>query len=110
MMGRAQDCQSTIEHRFLSNKSVVYSSSVSSAAPEMVMVRSCVLLSKASSSVMIVLGVKGQQDKIKIYLPVDTSERCKSDDPITLYLMRTVFFLDVLVPWSSNPEIFESDL
>lgn len=63
MMGRAQDCQSCAEHRLLSNKSVIYSSSVSSAAPEMVMVRSCVLLSKASSSVMIVLGVKGQQER-----------------------------------------------
>lgn len=104
-MGRAQDFQSSIEHRLLSNKSVVYSSSVSSAAPEMVMVRSCVLLSKASSSVMIVLGIKGQQERklIKIYLPV-------RDDCIAHYLMRTVFLLDVLVPCSSKSEIFESDL
>lgn len=72
----------------------------------MVMVRSCVLLSKAPTSVIIVLGIKGEQTRkyIEIYSPVDTSKT--TDGFITLYLMRTVFVSDVLVPCFS--EIFES--
>lgn len=69
MRGLAQNCQSCIEHSLLCNKSVIYSPSLSSAAPEMVMVRSCVLLSKAPSSVTIVLGIKVQRVRkhIEIY-------------------------------------------
>lgn len=97
-----------VQQESLGDRFMVYSSE-SSAAPEMVMVHSCVLLSYMSSHVFTVLGTGATSREIRLrQITVlvgyfDSSEKCyKIVGTYTLYLMSRVFLSDILVVCSTK--------